>query len=168
MAASAGSGLLGAAGAMQEGKASSEMYSYKAGMARYNANVARQNRDYELSAGEKDALKYGLAAKNRKGDIIAAQGASGLDVNSGTSVDVRTSQDYITKLDLDQIRQNAARRAYGYETQAYGEDLSAGMYERAGSDAKKGSKMKALASLVSGASSVSSKWSQGRQAGIYG
>lgn len=162
----AGAGI-SAFGALSEGNSTADMYNYRAGMAAYNSRVARENRDYTLSTGERQALQYGLGARDRAGKIISAQAASGVDLESGSAVNVREGQQYITKFDLDTIRSNAARRAYGYEVEAVNAENEASLYRRASHNAGEAGRIKALASLVSGASSVSSKWLQAKQSGIY-
>jgi hypothetical protein len=181
MAGSAAGGVLGAMGARQEADATSAAATYNAGTARYqsgvalaNARIARENKEYEIYAGEKEAGVYGMKAAQRKGSLVAQQGASGIDVNSGSSEDVQKSQDYVTSLDLRQIRENAGRRAYGYEVQAYGEEQQAKMSERQANlydmqakSAQKAGKLKVIGSLISGVTGVASKWSQAKQSGTF-
>ena len=110
--------LFGASGASASGAASSQMSQYQAGVALLNAKIAKQNADYAIMEGEQSAMKYGLGARQRKGEIVAAQSASGLDVTSGSARDVQISQDTVTRIDMDQIRRNAAKAAYDYSIEA--------------------------------------------------
>lgn len=168
LGASVGGTILSAFGAAQSGKAQSSMLQYQAGIAQLQKQVALQNRDYALGAGEQEALSYGLRARNRMGAITAGQGASGIDVGGASSVAVRKGQQTITDLDTATIRNNAARRAYGYETEAAVDEAQSGLYSRAASNVRKATGVNVAASLLSGAGSVSSKWLQGQTAGIWG
>jgi hypothetical protein len=102
------------------------------------------------------------------GQIRAAQGASGIDVNSGSNVDVQKGASLVAKMDQDQIRENAMRKQTGFLQAAQGEKMQAGLYDYAGRNAMREGKIGALTSIIGGATSVASKWSQGSQVGIYG
>jgi hypothetical protein len=95
-----------------------------------------------------------------------AQAASGIDVNSGSAAATRSSMTSLGQTDQATIRTNAARRAYGFETEAAGKDSEAIMDETASVNAKKSGTLNAISSILGTASSVSSKWLQGSQAGI--
>ena len=168
LGASVGGTILSAFGAGQKGKAEAGMLQYQAGIAQLQKQIALQNRDYALSAGDQEALSYGLRARNRMGAIRAGQGASGIDVGGDSAVAVRKGQQTITDLDTATIRNNAARRAYGYETEAAVDEAQSGLYSRAASNVRKATGINVAASLLSGAGSVSSKWLQGRTAGLWG
>ena len=71
-------------------------------------------------------------------------------------------------MDLGTIRNNAARVAYGYSVEAASQGNQATLYKAASSNASKAGKLNMMASLISGASSVSSKWLQLDQAGVFG
>jgi hypothetical protein len=132
-----------------------------------NAKIAKQNADYAIMEGEQSAMKYGLGARQRKGEIIAAQSASGLDVRSGSARDVQISQDTVTKMDMDQIRRNAAKAAYDYSIEAGKYTAEAFGSVLAGQQAQKAAKVQAAGSIIGGASSVASKWLQGSQMGLF-
>ena len=165
---SAGGSLLSAFGAISKGQSESQMYSYQAQVAQLNSKIAEQNRDYALASGEQEAGRYGMKARQEAGSIRAQQGASGIAVNSGSAVDVQESQAQIAKMDLGTIRNNAARVAYGYSVEAASQTNQATLYGMAASNASKAGNISSLASLLSGASSVSSKWLQMDQSGVFG
>lgn len=165
---SAAGGVMGAFGASAAGKSKAAMYNYQAGLAQMRSKIALQNRDYSLQTGEDVAARFGIKARQEIGSLRARQGASGVDVGSGSSVKVRESQKTITDLDMATIRNNAARRAYGYSVEAATEDAQSGLYKYAATSAKKAGDLDVMSSLISGASSVSSKWLQGQQAGLWG
>lgn len=167
MGMSAAGGLLGAGSAKQSAAAESRMYDYKAGIALQNKRIEEQNRDYAFKVGEQEAGRYGIKARQNIGSIKAAQSGTGLDVNTGTAAQVRESAHDIAAMDMATIRQNAARQAYGYSVKAWEAGQEARLYGMASENAKAAGKTNAIASLLSGATSVSSKWQQAKQTGIY-
>jgi len=165
---SAAGGIFGAIGAKKTAAAQADMYRYQAGAAQFNKKIAEQNRDYALASGELEAGRYGLKAQQTAGSIKARQAASGISVNTGSAVDVQESAHSIAKTDMGTIRNNAARVAYGYSVEAMQQDLQSGLYMKAASNAKAAGNINAMSSLISGASSVASKWGQASSAGIFG
>ena len=161
-------GVLGAIGAQGEGTANQQVYNYRAQVARINADINRQNAEWARDRGDKEAVQYGMKAKQQAGQIRAAQGASNLDVNSGSNAEVQRSQALIKDLDLAQIRENAAKVAYDYETKATMDENQATLDVMAGANAKKAGNLKALGSIIGTASTVSSKWQAGSSAGLWG
>ena len=166
MASSAAGGLLGASSAEASGAAQSRTYAYQAGVAQMNKRIALQNRDYAIESGEQEAGQFGLKARQVAGAIRARQGSSNLDVNQGSAVDVQQSNAAVARMDLATIRNNAARVAYGYEVEAANASAQSDLYNMAAKDARKAGHMNAIASLIGGVSSVSSKWQQSKQFGM--
>jgi len=164
---SAAGGVLNAFGAAQKGAATASLYNYQAGIAQFKERIALQNRDYALTVGEDQLASYGLKSAQLAGKIKAAQGASNIDVGSGSAVDVQKSQKLVSDIDMATIRKNAARRAYGYEVEAATQEAQAGLYTLAASKTEEAIPLEVTSSLISGASSVSSKWLQAQQAGIF-
>ena len=159
---------LSAYGAYSQGQATSRMYGYQANMARINSQIALQNADYARNQGEQQAVIAGRQGAQQLGGIRAAEGASGLNVNSGSAKDVQTSQQGTTALNLTQIRSNAAKTAYNYDVQSTQDISQAGLYDLAASNALTAGDLGAASSIIGGAGSVSSKWLQGNQQGLWG
>jgi hypothetical protein len=136
------------------------MFNYQAGLSQLRAKIDKQNADYAFAAGETEAQRFGMQARERMGAITAHQAASGIDLGSGSSVKVREGQQLVTDIDMAQIRNNAARKAYGFEVEATTDAAQAGLYSKAASDASMAGGIKALGSLVSGSASVADKWYQ--------
>ena len=165
IAGSAGGSGISAIGSIFSGQAQSQMYQYQSAIALANAQIAETNVGYALSTGEQQARQYGMKAAQTMGGIRAAQGANGIDVGSGSSVDVRNSQRLETSIDLNAIRTNAARVAYGYQTQEAQDITQSQLYSTAASTSKTAGLIGAAGSLVSGAGSVSDKWLQAQSSG---
>jgi flagellin-like hook-associated protein FlgL len=62
------------------------------------------------------------------GSAKAFQGASGLNVNTGSAVDVRQSMTEIGYYDQQTIRANAAKTAWGYEVEATQDEAQGALY----------------------------------------
>jgi hypothetical protein len=144
------------------------MYNYQAGVAQINAGIDKQNAEYALNQGEQQSVIEGLKAGQQAGAIRAAQGASGVDVNSGSAAAVQASQRGITAMDLTQIRTNAAKTAYDYNVKSVMDTNQASLDVMAGENAKTAGDINATSSILGSVSSVSSKWLQGSQAGLWG
>lgn len=112
--------IVSAAGQMQQAHAASQAAKYNAAVAQNNANIATQNAQMANAAGEQKAAMQEQKTRAEVGQITANQAASGIDVNKGSAVDVRSSAAENGELDAITIRSNAAREAYGYQTQSQG------------------------------------------------
>lgn len=165
--ASLAGGVLSAIGASKQGDAQASMYNYRAQVARINANIERQNAAWSRTKGDQEAVQYGQKAAQQRGAILAAQGASGVDVNSGSAKDVQRSQEAIKDTDLSTLRSNTAKIAYDYETKAVMDENQATLDVMSGDYAKEAAKYKVAESIIGSVSSVSSKWQQGKSIGLW-
>src|SRR5262245_54970640 len=84
-------------GQSDSGKAQKSMYDYQ-------AQVARQNAQYERQVGERRAAELGLRQRDEAARLVSAQAASGIDINRGTPVDVRRSQREIFGIEQQDVR----------------------------------------------------------------
>lgn len=166
MAATAGGSILEGIGGSSAASSKAASYRYQAGISRINSEIATKNAALARDQGEAEALRYGMKSAVQKGQIVASQAASGFDVGSGSAVDVQKGQELVGRIDQNQIRANAAQKAYSFETEAWKYGLEAENAEIAARNAKKEGKLALLKSLVGGAASVSSKWSQASSLGI--
>lgn len=116
----AGTGI-SAIGAIQQGNAASQAAAYNAQVAANNAKIATRNAGFASQEGEANAAAKGMQNRKAIGEIKAGQAANGIDVNKGSAVDVRSSAAELGELDAINIRSNAARQAYGFQTQAAGD-----------------------------------------------
>ncbi len=166
--ASLAGGLLSAHGAEQSGQSQQQMYNYQARVAQINSAIDKQNAEWATAKGEVESFQYGLKAQQEFGDIRATQGASNLDVTSGSNLAVQQSQRGIARMDMDQIRANAAKTAYDYGVRSTMDTNQATLDVLAGQNAKLSGDINAASSILGTVSSVSSKWLQGSQMGMWG
>lgn len=107
-----------AAGSIGGGIASANAASYQGAVAANNATIARQNAAYSAEAGSSQVTQAGLKARSQGANVRAGLAANGLDVNSGSPVDVQAGQREIGALDTATVASRAAEQVYGYQTQA--------------------------------------------------
>lgn len=160
-------GGLGAIGAKFSADASSDSFNFKAGIAKLNSDIDKQNASWAINSGAIKSENYGLKAGQEISDTKVTQAASGLDVNSGSKDTVRDSQQEVAKYDQGLIRADAAHTAHGYEVKAAADTMEASMDTAAASNAQKAGKLGILSSLIGGATSVASKWTQGNTIGMW-
>lgn len=166
--ASAASGVGGIFSSLFGGGAKAEAYKYQSSMAMYNAAIAKQNAKYSLDIGEQQAEKQGIAGAQQAGAIKAGQAASGLDVHGGSAKEVQSSQHLVSQMDLNQIREKAAKTAYDFSVQATNYENQAKGLSKAASNARTEGVLGAVSSFIGTVGSVSSKWLQGQQLGMWG
>lgn len=161
------SGALGIAGAKSSADASSDSFNFKAGIAKLNADIAKQNAAWSLNSGGIKAANYGLKAGQDIAETKVVQAASGLDVNSGSKEAVRDTQSDVAKYDQNLIRADAAHTAHGYEVKAASDTLEAEMDRVSAVNAQKAGKLAILSSVIGTGTSVASKWTQGNTIGMF-
>jgi hypothetical protein len=159
-AASFAGSMVSAAGQEYDAGAKANMLNYQKSVAMVNKNIAEQNAAYERYTGEVSAQESGMKTRYEVGVAKATQAGSGLDVNTGSTADVRKSMQEVGYQDEALIRANAARRAYGSEVEAFTKGTDAVMYGAGATTARKMGDIGATASILGGASSVADKWLQ--------
>lgn len=160
-------GAIGSAGASFSSGASADTFNFKAGIAKLNSDINKQNASWAINSGAIKAANYGLKAGQEIGTTKVTQAASGVDINSGSKEAVRDTQSTVAKYDQNTIRADAAHTAYGYETKAVADSAEAELDRTSASNAKKAGALGILSSVIGTASSVASKWTQGNTLGIW-
>jgi len=171
------------------------MSDYQAGVAKINRDIALQQADYALAVGDVEAQKKGMEWRSAIASAKAYQASSGLNVNTGSAVDVRASMVELGTYDQTVIRSNAAKVAWGYDIEATQNEAQSALYTmQAGIErmqataATEGAKITrqglgiqkqalgvaqeagtigVMSSLVGAAGSVASKWTQGTSVGLF-
>ena len=87
-------------------------------IAELNADSARDNAREALRQGGEAETRLRLGTAQLKSRQVAAMGANGVDMNDGSALNQLVSTDYMGEVDAATIRQNAAREAAGYRSQA--------------------------------------------------
>ncbi len=155
-----GSLATSALGSIQAGRQASASAKYNAAVQQNNAAVAKQNATFAGQEGAANAANEQQKTRAAIGSIRASQAANGIDVNKGSAVDVRSSAAELGELNAITIRSNAARQAYGFQTQA-SSDMAQSKLDKqeAGYDTTAGY-MKGATTLLSGGY-------QGHESGLW-
>lgn len=160
-------GITSAIGAEKTAAATQQSYNYQAGVAQLNSKIDLQNADYARSQGETQAMQFGMKAGQQQATIRNTQAASGIDVNSGSNAAVQASQKTLTAIDTAQIRSNAAKTAYDYDVKSTADLNQSTLDVMAGDNAITAGNYQAASSILGSVGSVSSKWLQGNQSGMF-
>ena len=167
LGSTAAAGGVSALGSLFGGQATSQSYQYQAQIAQINAQVAKQNAAYAQETGEVEAQQSGMQTRAQIGQTKAIQGASGLDVNTGSGAAVRGSEAEIGVENQNITRANAAKQAYGYEVNAAQFTNQGSLDIASGANAVTASYFSAGSSILGAAGSVAGKWSQASTAGMF-
>lgn len=153
-------GVIGAFGALQEGQAEAGADRYNASVGMQNALIAERNASIASQSGEARYGIEGMKGRAQLGSIRAQQGASGINVNSGSAVDVQTSAADISRVNALTLRSNAMREAYGYQTRAVSERAEAKLDRYKARNAIVASHYKAATTLLGAGGDAASSYQQ--------
>jgi len=109
--------------------------------AQFNAAIAEEQATDAIARGKEEEDRYRAQVRSRIGTTRAAFASQGVDVGSGSAVDVQADQAYLGELDALQIRNNAAREAWGYRVEATN-------YRDAGRNARSAAKSQIIGSIL--------------------
>lgn len=160
--------VVSAAGAMQAASAQKASADYAAQVADNNATIANQNAELARQEGRQQADIASREAAAKLAEIRVAEAASGVDVNSGSALDVQAGQRQTSKLDTDTKEWEGEKVAYGYTTQAVNfkaqaeqDRISGQNAQAAGGIAAVGDIFGGLGNFASSASSIGFNWGGG-------
>jgi hypothetical protein len=168
MGGSGAGGILNAVASLFGAEAQKGQYEYQAGIAAMNSKIAKQNAAYQRNVGEVQAQEVGLKGQAEIGQARAVQGARGFDVAGGSNEAVRDSMHDIAVQNQRVVRANAARRAYGAMVEKSQFDAQTAALSSASGATRVAGLIGAGSSILGGATSVASKWSQGQSVGLFG
>lgn len=171
---------LSAYSAMEQGAAQQKAANYQAQVAvnnsviaKANAEQVRQDASAAQAAGAQKANLEAIKTRETLARQKVASAASGLDVNSGSPVDIRGSTAAMGMLSDLNIRDETNRRAAGLFQRAQGLEMGAdqSMAEanaqvRAGADARAAGNLKAIGTLVAGGAQGASMYSNFLKTGV--
>lgn len=160
-----GSAAMSAYGAYEQGQATSAADKYNAQLASKNALVAKQNATIAGQSGEAKAAASELHTRAATGAIKANEAASGVDVNSGSAVDVQSSAGALGELDALTVRSNATREAFGYETQGENLDAQSALDRSEAANASTSGTLNAASTILGAAGQAGSQFANWQLAG---
>jgi hypothetical protein len=151
---------VGAYGAIEQGNATSAADKYNAQIAANNAIIATQSANYAGAAGTAQAEQVGLQSRTKLGSIVANEGASGVDINSKSNLQVQSSARELGELNAITIRSNAARTAYGYQVQGANDTAQSNLDTFSAGQAETAGDIGAASSVLGGLGSAASNYAK--------
>ena len=145
-------------GQYQAGQAGAQAARYQAAVARNNAIVSGYNAQQALDQGDAAVTQSQMKTRSLIGAQRAALAANGVDVNSGSALDVQSDSAMLGQLDALTLRYNAQTKANAYLSQAGQYIAQGGLFDQQAGSALDASLIGMGTSLLSGASSVGDKW----------
>jgi hypothetical protein len=159
-------GIIGGIGAKFSGEAQASADRYKAGVALLNKQINEQNASWARESGDIKGEEAGLKSGQDIAQTKSTQAASGFDVTGGTNEAVRDTQTKVAQFDQNVIQWDAAKTAWGFESKAATDQAESALDLSAADTASKAGTISEISSFIGGASSVASKWYQGKSVGI--
>jgi hypothetical protein len=100
-----------------QANAQKKALNYQARVDANNAKIAEYQRSATLQQGEEQAQQAMAQRAQLIGKQRAALTSNGVDLNSGSAVDLLASTEFLGQQDVNQIQSNAARKAWGYDVE---------------------------------------------------
>jgi hypothetical protein len=147
-------GAIAAFGQYMGMQAQSKNAAFQAQVAANNAKIARTNYKLQIESGEETSANQEMQLRSTLGTQKAGQAASGVDVNTGSSVASRAGTVQVGTLDVLTARSNNARQAYGYEVAATSDTAESQLLTAESQQAGAMAPVAAAGSLLSSASTV--------------
>jgi hypothetical protein len=155
-------------GQIQAGQAAKAAGDYNAAVARNNQIVAERQAQDALARGEVAETEQRRKVRMLASSQRAALGASGVQLDAGTPLDLLGDTAAMGELDALTIRNNAEREAYGYRVQGVNFGAEAGLQTMRGNNAMSGALMSAGGTVLSGAGNVADRWLVYNRLGMTG
>lgn len=144
-----------------------------------NASISNTQGQMAIAQGQREEQKLRLQSGQLKGKQRTALAANGVDLGVGSAARVLATTDYMTEVDVGEIRANAARAAFGYQIQGTNQKFAAMSARAQSTNYKSGSAFamataggispmaSAATSLLGGAGSVSQSWYMMNKMGAF-
>lgn len=145
-------------GQMQAGKAAQGQANYQAAVANNNKIIADRQAADSIARGKTAEKQHRQQVAQLIGRQRTVMAGNGVELDSGTALDLTSDTAGIGEMDALTIRSNAEREAYAHKVQGMGFEADAGLYSMRGDAARSAGTTGAFSSLLGGAGSVASKW----------
>lgn len=121
--------------------------------AQYNAQVSEAQAQDALRRGELEAGQVRNRTQQQLGRQATAVAGAGVDVSTGSALDLFADTAAFGSMDEQTVRSNAMREAYGYSTQATSQRMQ-------GQNARQAGRNQATSSILGGAARGFNLWDQ--------
>lgn len=166
LAATIAGGLVSAGGAVMGGMNAASTAAYQAGVARNNEAMAQAAAKDALKRGAIEASKSAAQTRQLIGRERATLAGNGVDVNSGSALDIVSNTETAGATDELTIRDNANRQRIGYLNQGANFAGEAALDQTASSNAVVGGLAEGFGTALTTGGNVASKWYAYNQQGI--
>lgn len=156
-----GSTAMGVTSSVQQGKSTQAQMNYQAKVARNNAKIAQANADQKRQEGIEESRLQRMKTIQKVGAQQTAMAANGVDISSGTALDIIEDTSAMGELDALTTRYNYETQALGYEQQANNFNNQANLDVFAGQNAYKSGMISAVGEGAKGLgniASVATRW----------
>lgn len=152
----AGGAVMQASAAAQASAAQKQAYEYQAAVSRNNQKIAEWQAQNEIAKGEEAQVEQRRKIAALKGSQRAGLAAKGLDISTGSALNILTDTDYLGELDVQNIKSNAERNAWAARVQGSNEAANAQLLSmRAEAE---NPLLTGAGSLLTGAGAVADRW----------
>lgn len=155
---SIGSALAGMVGTYYSAESRKNNLHYQARMAEINGRISELAAQGEMLRGERAIADVTMRAGRVKSAARVAMAANGIDMGEGNAVEIQASTDLLKEMDVNTIRANAVRAAWGHRMNAVDASNQARSADASADGINPGSA--AATSLLDSASSVAGSWYQ--------
>lgn len=166
MGSQIGGGIMSAFGAYGDAKSQRSALNYQANMAEINARMADTSAEVELIRGNAEVGRLTLQHGQHRGQQRAALAANGVDLGEGSAAEVQASSELLNEMDMDTLRSNVVRAAWGHRAEATNYRTQAMMSRGAAKSISPG--MAGFTSLLGSAGSVADSWYKFNKEGLFG
>jgi hypothetical protein len=139
-------------------QAQSNAATYQAQVAKNNAITAQQNATAALDEGNLKVQQQQTQGTQQLAAVRAAMGANGIQLNSGSPLAVQGGVARATQQGIQSTEYDALAKAISYQNAAQDQYSDSGLDTATAQDAISAGSTARLGTLISGVSSVSSKW----------
>lgn len=149
--------VISAASAMQASKARKSQAKFQAQVAQNNVIIADRKAVDAVKRGEVEARKHAAKVEQFQATQTVSLASQGVDITTGTSVDLLADTAELGAIDEQVIRHNSAREAYEHRVNAQTAQNQSTLFQaKAGAESPLLAGTSALASSL--ASSASPEW----------
>lgn len=146
----------------QQADATRRQGAYSRSLFDFNATLAEQAAVDATNRGTEEERRVRRRTSQLIGAQRAAAAAQGIDVASGSALDLQDEATYMGELDAETVRNNAAREAYGFRVQAWDQTTRGRLTEIAARRTAANQQAQAWSTLMDGAINTFDTWRQTR------
>ena len=130
---------------------------YGKAMAEQNAKLAEQQGLASLRQGALEQERIARRARQVQGQQRALYGASGVDISSGSPLEIQASTEYMAAQDKALVRYNAELKKWGFDVESANYKAQAQQYGNMGKSAIVGGLLGAGSTILNGSGVLGSK-----------